>query len=147
MSFDTNNNITGTRPELPDLFTWTDDGVRLRSAQCKDCGTFFFPEYHEQHRPGCPRENIEKVLLSGRGKLVSYTVMHYMCPPPFRTANDITPYAIGMVEFPEGISVVGLIMESDISSLKVGYDMETITYELYRREEGFGIVTWAFRVH
>lgn len=147
MLIENKDKMEGKIPELPDLFVWTNEGVRLRSAQCKDCRTYFFPEYHEQHRPGCPRENIEKVLLRGSGKLVSYTVMYYMCPPPFKTANDITPYAIGMVEFPEGISVVGLIMESDLQSLKVGLEMETITYNLYKDEEGNDIVTWAFRAH
>lgn len=136
----------GKIPALPDLFAWAEDGVRIRSSRCNSCGTYFFPEYHAQHRPGCSREGVEKVLLSHRGKLASYTVQRYMCPPPFKTQGDITPYGIGLVEFAEGIQVAGLIMESDLQSLRIGQEMETITYTLYRNDEGQDVVTWAFRV-
>jgi uncharacterized OB-fold protein len=136
----------GKVPELPDLFDWTKDGVRLQSAKCNTCGTYFFPASHHQHRPGCSREGVENVFLSRRGKLATYTVQYYMCPPPFKTAGDITPYGIGMVEFPEGISVTGIITESDLNALKIGLDMETTTYTLYKDEKGNDVVTWAFRV-
>ena len=136
----------GKVPELPDLFDWTQDGVRLQSAKCNSCGTYFFPASHHQHRPGCSREGVENVFLSRRGKLATYTVQYYMCPPPFKTAGDITPYGVGMVEFPEGISVAGIIAESDLNALKIGLDMETTTYTLYKDEQGNDVVTWAFKV-
>lgn len=136
----------GKVPELPDLFDWTQDGVRLQSAKCNSCGTYFFPASHHQHRPGCSREGVGNVFLSRRGKLATYTAQYYMCPPPFKTAGDITPYGIGMVEFPEGISVAGIIAESDLNTLKIGLDMETTTYTLYKDEQGNDVVTWAFKV-
>jgi uncharacterized OB-fold protein len=136
----------GKVPELPDLFDWTKDGVRLQSAKCNSCGTYFFPASHHQHRPGCSRQGVENVFLSRRGKLATYTVQYYMCPPPFKTAGDITPYGIGMVEFPEGISVTGIITESDLNALKIGLDMETTTYTLYKDEKGNDVVTWAFKL-
>ena len=136
----------GKVPELPDLFDWTQDGVRLQSAKCNSCGTYFFPASHLQHRPGCSRQGVENVFLSKRGKLATYTVQYYMCPPPFKTAGDITPYGIGMVEFPEGISVTGIITETDLNALKIGLDMETTTYTLYKDAEGNDVVTWAFKV-
>jgi uncharacterized OB-fold protein len=89
---------------------------------------------------------VEKVLLSNKGKLATYTIQHYMCPPPFKTLGDITPYGVGMVEFPEGISVAGLIVESDLDALKIGLEMETISYTVDHDEEGNDVVTWAFRV-
>jgi uncharacterized OB-fold protein len=136
----------GKLPELPDLFDWTKDGVRLQSAKCNSCGTYFFPASHHQHRPGCSREGVENVFLSKRGKLATYTVQYYMCPPPFKTTGDITPYGIGMVEFPEGISVTGIITETDLNTLKIGLNMETTTYTLYKDEAGNDVVTWAFKV-
>jgi uncharacterized protein len=136
----------GIVPELPDLFDWTQDGVRLQSAKCNSCGTYFFPASHHQHRPGCSREGVENVFLSKRGKLATYTVQYYMCPPPFKTTGDITPYGIGMVEFPEGISVTGILTETDLNTLKIGLNMETTTYTLYKDEAGNDVVTWAFKV-
>ena len=137
---------SGKVPALPDLFTWTEDGVRIRSAKCNTCGTYFFPEYSEQHRPGCSREGVEKVLLSKAGKLASYTVMHYLPPLPFKIDRDITPYPIGLVEFPEGIQITGLMVGCEPDELKVGKEVETTTFTLYKDEEGQDVVTWAFRV-
>lgn len=132
-------------PELPDLFDWTEDGVRLQSAKCNTCGTHFFPASHAQHRPGCSRENVEDVLLSKRGKLATYTIQHYMCPPPFKTSSNITPYGLAMVEFPEGISVAGIVVDSDLDALKIGMDMETTALTLYQDDAGNDVLTWAFR--
>jgi hypothetical protein len=134
------------KPALEDLFVISEDGAQLMSAKCNSCGTYFFPASHHQHRPGCSREGVEDVLLSKKGKLATYTIQHYMCPPPFKTMGDITPYGLGVVEFPEGISVAGLIMDSDLDALKIGLDMETTTYTLYQDEEGNDVVTWAFKV-
>jgi len=131
---------------LPDLFDWSTGEVRIQSAKCNSCGTYFFPKEHYQHKPGCSRENVEDVLLSNKGTLASFTIQHYMCPPPFRPTGDITPYGIGLVEFPEGIQIAGLIMESDLDSLEIGQEMETITYTLHQNDEGKDVVTWAFRV-
>ena len=131
----------GKVPALPDLFDFVGDSVRIRSARCGSCGTYFFPEYHAQHRSGCSREGVEKVLLNNRGTLASYT-----CPPPFKTMGNIAPYGVGLVEFPEGIQVAGLIMESNLDALEIGQDVETITYTLYKNDEGQDVVTWALRV-
>ena len=130
---------------LPDLFTWTDQGVRLLSAKCSTCNTYFFPQYHEQHRPGCSREQVKPALLSKVGKLASYTVQFYMPPLPFKTAKDITPYVIGLVEFPEGIQVSGIVTNYRDEDLKLGREMETTTYALYKNDEGQDVVTWAFQ--
>ncbi len=132
-------------PALPELFTWSEDGVHLLSARCHSCGTYFFPMYHEQHKPGCSREGIEEVLLHNKGKLASYTIQYYMPPPPFKTDRDITPYIIGLVEFPEGIQIAGIVIDCTPDRLQVGVGMQTTTFTLYRDQEGQDIVTWAFR--
>jgi uncharacterized OB-fold protein len=132
-------------PALPDLFTISEEGVHLMSAKCGSCGTFFFPRYHEQHRPGCTRQGVEKVSLSRQGRLSSYTIQYYMPPPPFKTQKDITPYIIGLVEFSEGIQVAGIVVACPSDELKTGMEMETTTFTLYRNDEGQDIVTWAFR--
>jgi uncharacterized OB-fold protein len=136
----------GKVPALPDLFAWAEDGLRLQSAKCSSCNTYFFPAAHAQHRPGCSREGVEKALLSNKGTLATYTIQHFMCPPPFKTLGDITPYGLAMVEFPEGISVAGLIVESDLEALKIGLEMETVSYTVSHDKEGNDEVTWAFRV-
>ena len=132
-------------PALPDLFTWAEDGVHLMSARCGSCGSTFFPKYHEQHQAGCSREGIESILLSREGILSSYTIQHYMPPAPFRVDGEITPYVVGLVEFPEGIQVVGILVDCPPEKLKVGMRVETTTLVIYQNEENEDVVTWAFR--
>jgi uncharacterized OB-fold protein len=57
------------------------------------------PEGALSTSPGCSREGVEDVLLPNKGKLASYTVQYYPCPPPFKTEKNIAPYGIGLVEF------------------------------------------------
>lgn len=141
----TEGNKRGKVPALQDLFTWTEGGVRLMSARCGSCGTYFFPSYHEQHRPGCPREGIENIVLSQVGILASYTIQHYMPPPPFKTQGDITPYIIGLVDFPEGIQIAGIVVHCPPEKLKIGMSLETTTFTLYQDDQSQDIVTWAFQ--
>jgi hypothetical protein len=42
--------------------------------------------------------------------------------------------------------VTGIIAATDLNALKIGLDMETTTYTLYKDAEGNDVVTWAFRV-
>jgi uncharacterized OB-fold protein len=89
---------------------------------------------------------VEDVLLPSKGKLASYTIQYYPCPPPFKTEKKITPYGIGLVEFEaEKIQVAGIITETDLKSLQLGMEMETTTLNLYTNEEKQQVVTWAFR--
>ena len=131
---------------IPNLVDWSTGEVRLMSARCNSCGTYFFPREHYQHRPGCSREGVEEVLLPSRGKLASFTIQYYPCPLPFKTEEKITPYGIGLVEFEqEKIQVAGIITETDLKSLQLGMAMETTTLTMFTNEEKQKVVTWAFR--
>lgn len=138
-------NLQNIVARIPGLLDWSTGEFRLQSKKCNTCGTYFFPKEHYQHRPGCSREGVEDVLLANKGKLASYTIQYYPCPPPFKTEKKITPYGIGLVEFPEGIQVAGLIMETDLKSLEIGLEMETFAYKLFENEERQAVVTWAFK--
>ena len=131
---------------IPNLVDWSTGEVRLMSRKCNSCGTYFFPKEHYQHRPGCSREGVEDILLPNKGKLASYTIQYYPCPPPFKAEKNITPYGIGLIEFDkEKIQVLGVIMETDLKSLKLGMEMETIIFPMFTNEEKQDVVTWAFR--
>ena len=139
-------NMANKVARIPNLVDWSTGEVRLMSAKCNTCKTYFFPKEHYQHRPGCSREGVEDVLLPSKGKLASYTIQYYPCPPPFKTDKKITPYGIGLVEFEnEKIQVTGIITETDLKSLKLGMEMETTTLDMYTNEEKQTVVTWAFR--
>jgi len=138
-------NIANPTPALADLFEIGSDGVNLVGARCGSCGTVFFPGYHEQHRPGCDRAKTVRMLLDREGVLTSYTTQHYQAPPPFRTAANIAPYVIGLVEFNGEIQIPGIVVGCADDGLRIGMSMETTLFELYGAEDGRGVVTWAFR--
>ena len=139
-------NMANTVARIPNLVDWSTGEVRLMSAKCNSCGTYFFPKEHYQHRPGCSREGVEDVLLPSKGKLTSYTIQHYPCPPPFKTEKKITPYGIGLVEFEdEKIQIAGIITDTDLASLELGMEMETTTLAMFTNEEKQQVVTWAFK--
>lgn len=139
-------NMTNKVARIPNLIDWSTGEVRLMSARCNSCGTYFFPRDHYQHRPGCARKDVEDVLLPKKGTLASYTIQYYPCPPPFKTERKITPYGIGLVEFEnEKIQIAGIIMETDLQSLKLGMEMETTTFTMFVNDEKQQVVSWAFR--
>ena len=139
-------NMSNMVARIPNLVDWSTGEVRIMSAKCNSCGTYFFPKQHYQHRPGCSREGVEDVLLPKKGKLASYVIQHYTPPPPFKTEKPIVPYGIGLVEFEkEKIQIAGIITETDLKSLKLGMEMETTTLRLFTNEEKQDVVTWAFR--
>lgn len=139
-------NMSNKVARIPNLVDWSTGEVRIMSAKCNSCGTYFFPKEHYQHRPGCSREGVEDVLLPSKGKLASYTIQHYPCPPPFKTDAKITPYGIALVEFEnEKIQVAGIMVDTDLKSLKLGMEMETTTLTMFQNDEKQDVVTWAFR--
>jgi len=89
---------------------------------------------------------VEEVLLPNKGKLASYVIQHYAPPPPFKTEKSIVPYGIGLVEFEnEKIQVAGIITDTDLKSLELGMEMETVTLKLFTNDEKQDVVTWAYR--
>jgi len=131
-------------PALPDLFAFDDKGINLVGSRCASCRTNFFPGYHEQHRPGCEKKEIENITFEKTGILKSYTVQHYQAPPPFITAVSIAPYIIGLVEFNGEIQVAGIVTGCKSEQLSTGMRMKTTPFELYKDEDGRSVVTWAF---
>lgn len=131
-------------PALEDLVALGGDGVNLIGARCSSCKTYFFPCYHEQHRPGCDRKEVVRVFLDRQGVLRSYTVQHYQAPPPFRTEASIAPYVIGLVEFNQEIQIAGIVTGCAVDELSTGMAMKTSLFELYKGEDGKAVVTWAF---
>lgn len=95
-------------------FFW--DGVEqgeLRIQTCADCGTL-------RHPPGpmcpvCRSAARTHTVASGRGVLYSYVVHHHP-PVPGRE----TPFAVGVVELPEGVRIVGNVVDCPIDKLEVG---------------------------
>jgi len=110
--------------------------VRLLAGRCAACGRVEFPR--PTTCPSCAGD-IEKVPLSDRPTLAGFTsVLH---PPP--GALVATPYHVGVAAFPEGISVLGLLVgvpDGGAGSLRIGAGLATVAAAVGEH------ATYAYRV-
>ncbi|MHC2576456.1 putative OB-fold protein [Bradyrhizobium diazoefficiens] len=83
-------------------------------------------------------EDVSEVALGGSCTLFSFTIVH------MKTAHFDPPYAIGYVDFPEGVRVFGPIQTDDLASLKVGMPLSVRIGPLWHAADGTAIVAHCF---
>ncbi|MEM0215431.1 MAG: Zn-ribbon domain-containing OB-fold protein [Archaeoglobaceae archaeon] len=74
---------------------------KLIGLKCKDCGAITCPPKNTCNK--CSSRNLERVLLSGKGVIKSYTVT-YIAPMGYEKE---APYTVALVELLEGAWIVG----------------------------------------
>jgi uncharacterized protein len=87
---------------------------KLMAARCLKCGKIHLPP-----RPLCDNcfsQDFEWVNVSGKGKLLTYTVIS-VAPQQFQT---LTPYAVGIVQLENGLKIPGMIQGLTQDHLKIG---------------------------
>jgi uncharacterized protein len=90
---------------------------KLMAAQCLQCGKIHMPP-----RPVCDNcfsKDFEWVSVSGKGKLITYTVID-VAPKQFQ---DLTPYAVGIVQLENGLKIPGMIQCLKQEQLKIGMEL------------------------
>jgi uncharacterized OB-fold protein len=99
----------------------------LLGARCRSCGQVIFPA--RQTCPNCRSEDMEKVRLSGKGTLYSYTIVH------MTSQHFEPPYAIGWVELPENVKVFSQLRGWQEHPLKTGMALDLGFESLWQDEE------------
>ena len=87
---------------------------KLMSGKCKKCGKLHLPP-----RPMCDNcysKDFEWTEISPHGKLLTYTIIH-IAPSQFQ---EMAPYAVGIVEFENGLKLPGMIRGVPMEQLKIG---------------------------
>jgi hypothetical protein len=117
-----------TRPTpVPDPETepyW--EGVQRRELlipRCKGCGTRWFPP--SASCPACSAFDHEWVPASGRGEIVTYTVIHRAPGPAFA---ERTPYVLAIIQLAEGPRMLTNVVECSPSDVSIGMPVE-VTFE------------------
>ena len=136
---------TKSVPVAEGLFAEMDDGPRLLGSKCASCGTPYFPRSAVCHNPDCGESKMEDASFGPRGTLWSCAIQNYPPPAPARYEEPYTPYALGMVDMPEGLRVLGRISTDDPESVQVGAEVELVLERLYLDENGNEVITWKFR--
>jgi hypothetical protein len=90
---------------------------KLMAGKCLKCGKIHLPP-----RPLCDNcfsQEFEWVSVSGRGKLLTYTVIS-VAPQQFQA---LTPYAVGIVQLESGLKIPGMIQGLTQEQLKIGMEL------------------------
>lgn len=91
---------------------------KIMAARCSECGTLLLPP-----RPVCTKclsTDFKWVELRGKGKLLSYTVIH-VSPVQF---ESMAPYTVGIVELEDGPHLPGMIRDVEPEKIRVGMDLK-----------------------
>jgi uncharacterized OB-fold protein len=91
---------------------------KLLGGKCRKCGKLHLPP-----RPlcdNCYSSDFEWTEVSGRGKLLTYTVIHVV-PAQFQS---MAPYAMGIIELEAGVRMLGMIREVKPEEIRIGMSLE-----------------------
>ena len=83
--------------------------------------------------------------MSTRGTIYSYTIQYYQPPPPYKFEGEFTPYAIGLVELPEGIRILSQLAGVKPEECKIDMVVELITEKQFEDDKGNQYITWKFK--
>lgn len=130
-------------PVAEELFRSSGDGPALVGTRCTGCTTYYFPKSLSCRNPQCQAKAVEEVLLGRRGRLYSYTVQAYR-PPALFAMEPWAPYAIGLVELPEGLRVMGMLTGCEPADLRIDMPLQLVVEPLHREQSGRDVVTYKF---
>jgi uncharacterized OB-fold protein len=87
---------------------------KLMAGKCQKCGKIHLPP-----RPlcdNCYSQEFTWTEIAGKGKLVTYTVIH-VAPQQFQ---DSAPYAVGILELENGLKLPGMITDVTPEQIHIG---------------------------
>jgi hypothetical protein len=117
------------------------NAVRLVGSRCSQC--------HETTLgtnsvcPNCGGDRVTALPLSKQGTLWTYTVVRYKPPGDYKGPDPFVPFAMGLVELPEGLRVL-TPLEGDVAGFKIGMPLQFHAF-LRSRAEKPQVVSFAFR--
>lgn len=113
-----------------------DGSGHLLGSRCRSCGAHFFPV--REVCSGCLSDRMETVGFSTRGTLYTYSVVRQSTP-----AFEV-PYALGYVDLPEGVRIMGQISGCEIDEIRIGMPMILSLEPFGEDEEGNPLTGYRF---
>jgi len=111
---------------------------RLQASRCDGCGAISYPP--RLVCPACRKTESKPVHLSRQGKVVTSTVLH-VAPDDFAFE---APYAMAIVETPEGARLMAQVADCDPSTVKPGMEV-TLEFRRIRKEGQAGILCYGHK--
>lgn len=116
----------------------TPERYRLEAGKCSKCNTIVFPQ--RIICPECGNRKFTTQSLSGKGKLVSFTIIR-IAPGGF---EDLAPYAVGIVELEEGVNILTQITDCNPEDLKTG-DPLVAKFRRINEDGKTGMIYYAYK--
>ena len=110
---------------------------RLIGGKCENS------HVHFPKRPVCPvcgSRNVEEIELSGRGKVISWTIVRN--PPS--GFEYYKPFPLALVELEEGPVVLAQLTDVDPEEIDFGMEVEVVTKKIREFEED-GIILYGYK--
>ena len=98
---------------------------RLIASKCEDCNNIDFP--YSSYCSRCGSKNVKKIMLSGKGVLLSFTV-NYQQRDGYEKS---LPNIIGLIRLDENVEVVAPIVDADLDKLREGMKVEAVMRRVY----------------
>lgn len=110
--------------------------VTIVASECADCRKRVFPP--TDICPECLSENLNRLPLSRRGTLYSWSVVH-AAPKGWRL-----PFIAAYVDLPEGVRVFAHMVDVDPAALVMDMDVEVCMARLGTDEAGAPVESYSF---
>lgn len=111
---------------------------RLEGGRCTGCGSISYPA--RRVCSSCRGRAFETVRLTPSGRVVTSTVIHV---PPDEFLNE-APYAMAIVETPEGARFMTQVVDCDPDSIGPGTEV-ALEFRLIRKEGLSGILCYGHK--
>jgi uncharacterized OB-fold protein len=114
-----------------------DGSGNLLGSRCRSCGAHFFPI--RQACSGCLSSDLETVRFSTEGTLYTYSVIRQSTP-----AFEV-PYALGYVDFPEGVRIMGQITGCETDEISIGMPLVLALETFGEDDDGKPLTGYRFK--
>jgi uncharacterized OB-fold protein len=125
----------------PELYTVEPaDAPLIKAGRCRACGFVFFPpQSYGCESCGAAPENLERVELSGRGKLHSFATVHL-----HQGKGIEAPFTVGVIVLDDGPAVRAILTERTGAGLKIGDRMRATVAPQGRDDSGVELAELRF---
>ncbi len=104
---------------------------KLKIQRCSSCAAYVF--YPRPWCPACLSLKLEWTEVSGRGEVITYTIMYQ---PSFEAYASSVPYILAVIHLAEGPQMMANVLNCPLDAVRVGLPVK-VTFE--ERQSGFKV--------
>jgi uncharacterized OB-fold protein len=111
---------------------------RREAAICKKCGKRYFPP--RLICAECGGRKFETYVLPDEATVQTFTVIRVAS----QQFSDMSPYAVGVVKFDDGLQMMGQIVDCDVDKLKIGMKVR-LEFRKVQTHDHHGVLSYAHK--